>query len=353
MKSKVTIYDIAEKLGVSVGTVNRAMHDKPKVSRETRELVLRTAEEMGFRGNKVARSLSRNMIKIGVLFEATVHNYLNEVAAGARYAFEELEDYKVTGDIFITRSPFPAKVQELGEKLKQYVECKYDGIILSVVSRTMASLEAYLPEQAPVLAMVANDLPESRRFFCVRPNGRIAGGLAAELLYYMAGRRPVAVFTGNKETQIHRETVDGFMMEAKARSLDIAGIYENQDDPDIAYYATGKLLMEYPEIGGIYVNSSNSETVCKKLKESGMAGKVSLVTSDLFPELKKYIDDGTVQASIFQDPFQQGRLAVKHLYRHITQEEKTEGEILVDPQIILKSNSELFYKKQAIYDNYR
>lgn len=45
-----------------------------------------------------------------------------------------------------------------------------------------------------------------------------------------------------------------------------------------------------------------------------------------------------MQASIFRDPFSQGRLAVKSLYRHITQEERFEKDILIKPQIILKSN---------------
>jgi len=350
---KVTIYDIAERLGISVGTVNRAMHDKPKVSKETRELVLQTAEEMGFRGNKIAKSLSRNMIKIGVLFEASVHSYLDEVAKGIRFAYEELEDYKVTGDIFITRSPYPAKEQELAEKLQEYYALGYDGVVLCVAPRIMTSLLAHLPSESLAIALVASDMPESRRIFCVRPNGKVAGRLSAELLGYMSGNKPVAVFTCNKESQIHRETVEGFMLEAEARRLDVVGIYENQDDPDIAYYATGKLLAEYQEIGGIYVNSSNSYTVCKKLKESGVAGKVRLVTSDLFPELKAYIEDGTIQASIFQDPFLQGRLAVQSLYKHITKEEKVEGEILVDPHVVLKSNLELFYHKQEKYDKYR
>ena len=49
MEKRVTIYDIADKLGISIATVNRALNDKPRVKPETRELVKRTAEEMGFR----------------------------------------------------------------------------------------------------------------------------------------------------------------------------------------------------------------------------------------------------------------------------------------------------------------
>lgn len=342
MNNKVTIYDIAKKLGVSVGTVNRAMHDKPKVSRETRELVLKTAEEMGFRTNKVARSLSRKIIKIAFIFEASAHIYADEVAKGVRFALNELEDYKVTGDIFITRDLLQLKRLELEEKISQYIDEQYDGIIISALPTTLTAATEDMLKRYPAWITVSTDLPHLPRLFSVRPNGQVVGKMAAELLGWLVGNKPVVIFTGNKEVQIHRETIDGFMEENKDRALDVIGIYENQDDPEIAYYATGKLIKDCPEVGGIYVNSSNSATVCKKLKELGLNEKIKLVTTDIFPELKDYIIDGTVQASIFQDPFTQGRQAVKCLYRHISGEEKLDSDILIKPQVIMKSNLELF-----------
>lgn len=342
MNSKVTIYDIAKKLGVSVGTVNRAMHDKPKVSRETRELVLKTAEEMGFKINKVARSLSRKTIKIAFIFEASAHIYADEVAKGVRFALNELEDYKVTGDIFITRNSLQLKRQELEDKINQYIGEQYDGIIISALPTTLTAAAEEKLRKYPGWITVSTDLPHLPRLFSVRPNGRVVGKMAAELLGWLVGNKPVAIFTGNKEVQIHKETIDGFMEQNKDGMLDVIGIYENQDDPEIAYYAAGKLLKDCPGIGGIYVNSSNSETVCKKLKELGLDRKIKLVTTDIFPELKDYIVDGTVQVSIFQDPFAQGRQAVKCLYRHISGEERCDGDILIKPQVIMKSNLELF-----------
>ena len=47
-KSKVTMKDIAKKLYVSQNTVSLALRNIPTVKRETRELILRTAEEMGY-----------------------------------------------------------------------------------------------------------------------------------------------------------------------------------------------------------------------------------------------------------------------------------------------------------------
>ncbi|MDA3873826.1 MAG: helix-turn-helix domain-containing protein, partial [Kiritimatiellae bacterium] len=48
---------IAQELGVSTMTVSLALKGHPRISDETREKVLRTAEEMGYRTNPMVSSL--------------------------------------------------------------------------------------------------------------------------------------------------------------------------------------------------------------------------------------------------------------------------------------------------------
>lgn len=110
----------------------------------------------------------------------------------------------------------------------------------------------------------------------------------------------------------------------------------------MAYYSTEKLLEQYPEVEGIYVCTANSSSVCKKIKEKDYGGEIKIIVSDIFPELKKYMKEDIVQASIFQDPFNQGRYAVKYLYEYITEEKKFESSILFKPQVIFKNIVDLF-----------
>ena len=64
MEKKVTIYDIAAAVGVSVGTVHRAVNNRPGINEMTRARVLQMAEKMGYRPNLAARYLSkkRNLV---------------------------------------------------------------------------------------------------------------------------------------------------------------------------------------------------------------------------------------------------------------------------------------------------
>jgi LacI family transcriptional regulator len=55
----VTLKDIADRVNRSVTTVSRALHDYDDVNKETRELVKRTAREMGYMPNVVAQRLQK------------------------------------------------------------------------------------------------------------------------------------------------------------------------------------------------------------------------------------------------------------------------------------------------------
>ena len=54
----VTLADVAQAVGMSASTVSRALSGTAKVNDATREKIVRTAREMGYEPNQVARSLT-------------------------------------------------------------------------------------------------------------------------------------------------------------------------------------------------------------------------------------------------------------------------------------------------------
>ena len=65
-----TIKEIAKACGVSVATVSNILNKKPGASEATRNLVLKTAKEMNYMPNYVAKNLkARNTRSIGVIAE--------------------------------------------------------------------------------------------------------------------------------------------------------------------------------------------------------------------------------------------------------------------------------------------
>jgi LacI family transcriptional regulator len=67
-KPRVTIRDVALRVGVSTASVSYALSGSPEVGSDLRERVLHAAEELGYRPNKVAQQLRRGQTDaIGLL----------------------------------------------------------------------------------------------------------------------------------------------------------------------------------------------------------------------------------------------------------------------------------------------
>jgi LacI family transcriptional regulator len=64
MSDKVTVYQIAEKLEISASTVSRVLNNSSLISGKKSELILKTAEEMGYQKRNVRRPGSRAILNI-------------------------------------------------------------------------------------------------------------------------------------------------------------------------------------------------------------------------------------------------------------------------------------------------
>lgn len=123
----VTISDIAKALNLSKSTVSRALHgDFMNVSEETRDLVQRTAMEMGFRPNLSAANLrSRSTHVIGIVIPEIETSFYPRVIETAQARLKAL-GYRVV----FAQSNENAR-DEL-DNLNMMIDNHVDGILLSV-----------------------------------------------------------------------------------------------------------------------------------------------------------------------------------------------------------------------------
>ena len=79
----VTMKDIAQELGISIGTVSKVLRDHPDISPETRERVRQRMRELNYRPNLAARALVTGRThSIGLVVPDLVHPFFGEVAGG-------------------------------------------------------------------------------------------------------------------------------------------------------------------------------------------------------------------------------------------------------------------------------
>lgn len=87
---KTTLKDIAEKLSVSASTVSRALQNNPRISKDIRELILKTAKEMRYFENKnFVLEPSKRMNVIGVIIpKINYHLYATAISGIEKIAEE-------------------------------------------------------------------------------------------------------------------------------------------------------------------------------------------------------------------------------------------------------------------------
>ncbi|HLZ60840.1 MAG TPA: LacI family DNA-binding transcriptional regulator [Ktedonosporobacter sp.] len=100
----VTIHDIAQSAGVSVGTVSRVINNSPGVKQGTRERVLAVIAQLQYRPDPIARSMvSKRTGSVGVIVPFFTRPFFMEVLQGIEAAIAEdrrdLVLYNVENDI--------------------------------------------------------------------------------------------------------------------------------------------------------------------------------------------------------------------------------------------------------------
>ena len=117
---------------------------------------------------------------------------------------------------------------------------------------------------------------------------------------------------------------------------------EGHEDEDESFQKTFDLLRRVPTLAGLYVNTVNCLPVCRALGARGLAGKIKLITTDLFAEMSPYFQRGTITASIYQQPHRQGQIAVRLMADHLTNKTNFPPAIHLSPGVVMSSNLHLF-----------
>ena len=341
--AKVTIYDIAEKLHVSPASVTRALNGMPKVGEEKRKLIIETAERMGYSTNRLAASLARKPVRIAVLLYASIHDFYNKIYLGIEDAYKSLEDFNIRKDLYIlnTQKRSDADVVQVIEEIGKQ---EYSGLLIHSIHDNpviTAAVQKLMNKKITVYT-INTDISIDKKHYCVTNNAAVAGRMAAELLDWSVANRKICFFMGGREAKVLGTINDAFMEEAAQRNLQIIDSFYDDDSREKAYENVDTMLENDPDVGGVYINSAISFAVCNRLLELEKAHTMRIVTSDLLPDIITHLKSGIIQATIYQDPFLQGRLGFLNLYKIIAEGASIDNQIYVTPLILTKSNIDLY-----------
>lgn len=243
-KKRVRLADIAERLNLSKVSVSKALRDHPDISKETRELVKKTAAEMGYLPNLLARSLSsKRSYTLGVVVPKIAHTFMATVVD----AIQEAATQRGYGIVL-------AVSQERADLERQHIErllaMRVDGLLVSV-SQQAPHVEVYERVREMGIPLVFFDRAiEGLGFSSVTVDDREGAYRAVEYVI-RKGYRKIAHVAGTPEVLIGRERRAGYEAALRQAGLPIRPewIIEGGFDEWHGYYAFKRLLQgELPEV---------------------------------------------------------------------------------------------------------
>src|SRR4029453_935814 len=276
------IRDIAESLGVSIGTVDRALHDRPGINQKTRTRILEQAKAMGYRPNLAARFLSsRKQLRVGVNLPSEIASFFDLVRDGILEAVRAVE----TSDVKLIHRSYPGLGNGEKEALAEALETDLDGLImvpgqpLSLVPLLRKAAERRLPA-----GCVTTDAPQVEHLATVCVDSLTTGALVGELMgRFIARKGQVMVVTGQLSTIDHAQKVAGFRqaLDEMWPDLRIAAVVESHDHEPEAYEKCRKLLASTTDIAGVYVTTANSIPGMRAVEGGGLGCAVTVIPPGL------------------------------------------------------------------------
>jgi len=343
---KVRIVDIAKSAGVSIGTVDRVIHNRGEVAEETREKVRKVIEELNYKPDILARTL---VMKKKWRFAALIPGSFNQVVfwddplKGMHRALSEISHFGVSLEEYLY-SLFDLTTFE--QKSAEVLRNKPDGVVFApLYARHAVSFLRKCRDLSIPVVLINAFVPLRYPLAYIGQNSKQSGRVAAQLFDRMLSPDAAIALVsiaGPVEEQLHlSEREKGFKEYFLRNSLNsrktVKTLHIRNSDLKSIQQALGGYLEENSSVSGIFVVNSNASKVAEALKEINYS--VSLLAGyDLTPENRVHLEKGNIAFLIGQKPDLQGYKGLMSLYNALVMQKPVERVSYMPIDIITREN---------------
>lgn len=265
-KKELTIYDLAERLNLSIATVSRALNNDPTVNKKTKKKVCELAEAMGYRKNNFASGLRLQKTNtIGIIVHELNSHFIASVLSGIEEVMTAAEYIIVIGHSSESTVTEVANANNLFHK-------RVDGLIVSLANDTV-SLDHYEPFIKRGIPIVFFDRVrmEAPGIKVIIDNEKAGYDATAHLI--QQGCRNLMHITGNLTQNVYADRLNGFKKALRDKNLpDEQGHVLVTDLSERAGVEVARQILELKRRpDGLFFSNDLCAAVCMKtLKDAGI-----------------------------------------------------------------------------------
>jgi len=249
--------------------------------------------------------------KVSMIVKMNSGSFWNTVKMGAEVAAKE---YNV--ELTFLGPDSENDIEGQIKLVDESITNKADAIILSASDymklAQVTDRAAY--HKIPVIS-VDTEVASARVKTFVGTNNYEAGQKAAErLVALIDGKGQIGLVSFVEGARNADERASG-MLDYFARfpNVEVVDTVYCGSDVQLAADLTNEMLGQYPHISGlIALNEVAGIGVSQEVLKLGLGGKVKIITFDSPPEVIEMLQEGIVQATVIQNPYSNGYIAVQH-----------------------------------------
>jgi LacI family transcriptional regulator len=351
IRKKARIKDIAKLAGVSIGTVDRVIHNRGEVAKKTRIKVLRILEENNYSPNVMAQVLKskKRYHLVSLLPKPTEANsYWQKHTIGMAKALLELDAFPVT----LTEVNFDMQSEEdFQKRTSEVLNLKPNGVLLAPIFKSesidfckklftgnipFVFIDGFI-EETEFLAYIGENIFQS---------GRVAGQLLDLVTPVNSDILVVNIVRNIQNVHHLNNRTRGFIS-----YLDKSGTNKGKkltvNIPEPTAYAIRSaldiVLKDNPGIGSIFISGSKSYLIARYLEEKGLKS-INLIGYDLLENNVRSLKAGIIRFLIGQRPEEQTYKGIKKLFEFLALNKIPEKFEYLPVDIITSENVDFFIK---------
>jgi LacI family transcriptional regulator len=254
----VRLKDIAERVGVSIMTVSKALRDRPDVSPDTKTRIKLLAQQMGYVPDSSAQVLRTRTTR---LFGLVIPSLSNPIYSRIVLAIEE-RAYELGYDVVVA---FTLNIPEREEAcIRRLLSRRVDGLFVAPVYRMTSEARIYqeLAARRTPTVLLGHPAPFCNQFVTVESDD-LLGGYAVTQHFLKLGHKRIAFLAGPPATPWTQERFEGYRRALREAGLDV---------DDKLVFQSGRSLEDGTKAAMQLINEGCDATAVQAINDPVAAG---------------------------------------------------------------------------------